>query len=131
MARSPTGFIPTQDQGYMLVNAQLPDAASVQRTREVMARIDQIARGIPGVGHTVGVSGQSFLLGTNGSNLGSMFVVLEPFDERRSHDRYDALIAQKIQRRCAQEIEGAVVSVFRAPPVRGLANAGGFQLQTE
>src|SRR3954453_9188742 len=128
MARSPTGFIPTQDQGYMLVNAQLPDAASVQRTREVMARIDQIARGIPGIGHTVGVSGQSFLLGTNGSNLGSMFVVLEPFDQRQAPDRYDAVIAQTIQAQCAREIEDAVVGAFRAPPVRGLANAGGFQL---
>jgi multidrug efflux pump len=131
MARAPTGFIPTQDQGYLLVNAQLPDASSVQRTREVMLQIDQIARSVPGVGHTVGVSGQSFLLGTNGSNLGSMFVVLDPFDERRTPATYDAAIAAEIQRRCAQQIEEAVVSVFRAPPIRGLANAGGFKLQVE
>src|SRR5262249_17738222 len=129
--RSPTGFIPTQDQGYLLVNAQLPDAASVQRTREVMLRIDEIARSIPGVAHTVGVSGQSFLLGTNGSNLGSMFVVLEPFDQRRSPDEYDAVIAQKIQQESRRQIEEAIVGVFRAPPVRGLANAGGFKLQVE
>src|SRR5205807_5514012 len=123
MMKSPTGFIPTQDQGYLLLNAQLPDAASVQRTRDVMARADRIVRGVPGVAHTVGVSGQSFLLGTNGSNLGSMFVVLDPFDERRAPDRYDAVIVQEIQRRCNREIEDAVVSAFRAPPVRGLANA--------
>src|SRR5581483_1794981 len=84
-----------------------------------------------GVAHTVGVSGTSFLLGSNGSNLGSMFVVLDPFDERGAPDRYDAAIAQKLQGQCAREIEDAVVGVFRAPPVRGLANAGGFQLQTE
>ncbi len=131
LAWAPTGFIPTQDQGYLLVNAQLPDSASVQRTREVMQRIDQIARGIPGVAHTVGVSGTSFLLGSNGSNLGSMFVVLDPFDERQTRDRYDAVIAQKLQRACTGQIEDAVIGVFRAPPVRGLANAGGFQLQTE
>ncbi len=129
--RAPTGFIPTQDQGYLLVNVQLPDSASVQRTREVMLRIDQIARNAPGVAHTVGVSGQSFLLGSNGSNLGSMFVVLDPFDHRQTHDLYDATIAQKLQQQCAREIEDAVVGVFRAPPVRGLANAGGFQLQVE
>src|SRR5439155_3184620 len=98
---------------------------------EVMARIDQIARGIPGVGHTVGVSGQSFLLGTNGSNLGSMFVVLDSFEERQTRDRYDAVIAEKLQAECAREIEDAVVSVFRSPPIRGLANAGGFKLQVE
>jgi multidrug efflux pump subunit AcrB len=130
MARAPTGFLPTQDQGYPLISAQLPDAASVQRTREVMARIDEIARSTPGVAHTVGVSGQSFLLGTNGSNLGSMFVVLEPFDKRQTADKYDAAIAQKIQQQCAKEIE-AIVGVFRSPPIRGLANAGGFKLQIE
>jgi multidrug efflux pump len=131
LARAPVGFIPTQDQGYLLVKAQLPDAASVQRTREVMLKIDQIVRNIPGVAHTVGIAGQSFLLGTNGSNLGSMFIVLAPFEQRRTPDTYDATIAQKIQEQCRQEIEQAIVSVFRAPPVRGLANAGGFKLQVE
>jgi multidrug efflux pump len=130
-SRAPTGFIPTQDQGYLLVSAQLPDSASVQRTEAVMMRIDRIARSIPGVAHTVGVSGTSFLLGSNGSNLGSMFVVLKPFDQRRSPAEYDAAIAVKLRSECAQQIEDAVVAVFRAPPVRGLANAGGFQLQTE
>ncbi len=128
---APKGFVPTQDQGYLLVNAQLPDSASVQRTEAIMQKIAKIAKEVPGVAHTVSISGTSFLLATNGSNLGSMFVVLDPFDERTSHDRYDETIARKIQARCAQEIEGANVGVFRAPPVRGLGNAGGFQLQTE
>ena len=61
VASTPTGFIPTQDQGYLLVNVQLPDSASVQRTDAILAQIDQIARDIPGVAHTVGVSGHSFL----------------------------------------------------------------------
>jgi multidrug efflux pump len=129
--RSPTGFIPEQDQGYLLVNVQLPDSASLQRTQEVMSRVDRIARDTPGVAHTVAVSGQSFLLGTNGSNLGSMFVVLAPFDERRSRDKYDETIAGKIQARCLKEVDDAVVGVFRSPPIRGLGNAGGFKLQVE
>jgi multidrug efflux pump len=128
---APKGFIPTQDQGYLLVNVQLPDSASVQRTEAIMQKIGKIAREIPGVAHTVSISGTSFLLSANGSNLGSMFVVMEPFDERKSHDRYDETIAQTLQRRCAQEVEGAVVLAFRAPPVSGLGNAGGFQFQTE
>jgi multidrug efflux pump len=128
---APTGFIPEQDQGYLLVNVQLPDSASVQRTRAIMTQIDRIARGTPGVAHTVAVSGQSFLLGTNGSNLGSMFVVLDPFPQRETPERYDAVIARKIQGACAQKVKGALVSFFRAPPIRGLANAGGFQLQVE
>jgi multidrug efflux pump len=131
VAKSPTGFIPTQDQGYLLVNVQLPDSASVQRTQEVMHQIDEIARTVPGVAHTVAISGQSFLQSTNGSNLGSMFVVLEPYDERKTKDKYDDTIAVDIQRQCAQTIEGAIIGVFRAPPIHGLGNAGGFKLQTE
>ena len=131
MSHAPTGFIPTQDQGYLLVNVQLPDAASVQRTDEVMTKIERIAHKIPGVAHTVGVAGESFLLSTNGSNLGSMFVVLDPFDQRRESARYDAVIAQQIQQQAAAQIQEAVIGVFRAPPIRGLGNAGGFKLQTE
>ncbi len=79
--------------------------------------MDEIARKIPGVGHTVGVSGQSFVLGTQGSNLGSMFVVLEPFEKRRSaSSRYDAAIIKKIQQECAKQIEGAIVTIFRSRP---------------
>jgi multidrug efflux pump len=130
MASAPTGFIPTQDQGYLLVNVQLPDSASVQRTDAILARIDQIARRVDGVAHTVGVSGESFLTTTNAPNLGTMFVGLKPFEER-TRAEYDAVIAAKIQQQCNQEIEGAIVSVFRAPPIQGLGNAGGFKLQTE
>jgi multidrug efflux pump len=130
VASAPTGFIPTQDQGYLLVNVQLPDSASVQRTDAILDRIDQIARRIPGVDHTVGVSGISFLTTTNGSNLGTMFVSLKPFEARTAAE-YDEVIAAKIQQQCNQEIEGAYIGVFRAPPIQGLGNAGGFKLQTE
>lgn len=151
MSSAPTGFIPTQDQGYLLVNVQLPDSASVQRTNQVMSKLERIAlgddtglykgpppragekryEGIPGVDHTVSVAGQSFLLNANGSNFGSTFIVLKPFDERREHDRYDEVIAAKVTRLVATEIEGAIISVFRAPPIQGLGNAGGFKFQTE
>jgi multidrug efflux pump len=83
------------------------------------------------VAHTVSVSGQSFLQGTNGSNLASMFVILKPFDQRRTHAEYDAAIAATIQEQVARKVEGALVGVFRAPPIHGLGNAGGFKLQTE
>jgi multidrug efflux pump len=130
VASAPTGFIPTQDQGYLVVNVQLPDSASVQRTEAVLARIDQIARGVPGVAHTVGVSGESFITTTNAPNLGTMFIGLKPF-EQRTRAEYDAVIAAKVQQQCNQEIDGAFISIFRAPPIQGLGNAGGFKLQTE
>ena len=131
VATVPKGFIPTQDQGYLLINVQLPDSASLQRTEAVLAQVDQIARDTPGVAHTVGIGGMSFVLGTAGSNLGSMFVVLDPWDQRHGREQYDAAITQKIQMRCGREVKDAIVSVFRPPPLRGLGNAGGFQLQVE
>ncbi len=82
MAHASTGFLPEQDQGYLLASVQLPDSASSQRTEAVMKKMDEIARHTPGVAHTVGVSGESFVLGTMGSNLGSMFVILDPFERR-------------------------------------------------
>ena len=77
--RTPTGFIPQQDKGYLLLNVQLPDSASVERTQRVMARIEALARETPGVEHTVGVSGQSLILNANAPNLGSMYVMLKEF----------------------------------------------------
>jgi multidrug efflux pump len=128
----PTGFIPSQDKGYLLVNVQLPDSAGVQRTQDVMAKIDGLVRHAPGVKHTVTVSGQSFLLSVNGSNFGSMFVILDEFDKRR-HDPslYSDRIAQRLRREFYQQIQEAVVAVFGAPPVDGLGTAGGFKLMVE
>ena len=141
MGHAPTGFIPEQDQGYLLVNVQLPDSASLERTQQVMGVVDKIALGdpddkqnypgIPGVDHTLSVSGQSILLSANGSNFGSTFVILKPFDKRHSHEEYDAVIAEKLRRKFGQQIDDAVITVFRAPPIQGLGNAGGFQLQVE
>jgi multidrug efflux pump len=141
MGHAQTGFIPEQDQGYLLVNVMLPDSASLQRTQEVMHKLDVLALGgelngkhfdpIPGVDHTLSVAGQSMLLSANGSNWGSTFVILAPFSKRHSHEEYDAVVAEKLRKLCNQEIDDAVTGVFRAPPIQGLGNAGGFQLQVE
>jgi multidrug efflux pump subunit AcrB len=80
---TPTGFVPQQDKGYLLLNVQLPDSASTERTQRIMARIETLARQTPGVAHTVGVSGQSLLLNANAPNLGSLYVMLEEFHKRR------------------------------------------------
>ena len=84
--RVPTGFVPQQDKGYLLLNVQLPDSASVERTQKVMAHIETMARDTPGVAHTVGISGQSLILNANAPNLGSMYVMLKEFAERRGPD---------------------------------------------
>ena len=127
----PIGFIPDQDQGYLFVAVQLPDAASLERTDHTMARVDQIVHDTEGVAHTIRISGISFILGANGSHLGTMFVVLEAFRgaprarPERQRDRRQAPGAAR------REVEEAVAKVFPPPPVRGLAAAGGFRVMVE
>ena len=98
---TPTGFVPQQDKGYLLLNVQLPDSASVERTARAMARIETLARETPGVAHTVGVSGQSLILNANAPNLGSLYVLLEPFEQRRGHHLSADAIADEIRERCS------------------------------
>ena len=129
--RTPTGFIPQQDKGYLLLNVQLPDSASVERTGRVMARIENIARQMPGVAHTVGVSGQSLILNANAPNLGSMYILLKPFEERHDPTFSADAIAATLQRRCQEEIRGGIVTAFGVPPIDGLGTTGGFKLIVE
>lgn len=151
MTTVPSGFIPSQDKGYLLVDVRLPDAASLERTQEVMRRIDRLALGeastdeaatthdghggnshrsggIPGVGHTIAVSGQSFVLGAVGSNYGSMFVVLDEFHDRGTFETHAAVIAARLRKECLLQEQDAVVTVFGPPAVDGLGSAGGFKL---
>ncbi len=130
-SRAPTGFVPQQDKGYLLLNVQLPDSASVERTERMMARIEALARDTPGVAHTVGVSGQSLILSANAPNLGSMYVILKEFSQRRGASLSIDTIADELRDRCRREVRGAVVSVFGAPPIDGLGTTGGFKLIVE
>ncbi len=128
---APTGFIPQQDKGYLLLNVQLPDSAAVERTQRVMATIEKLALSTPGVKHTVGVSGQSLLLNANAPNLGSMYVMLEEFSHRRGPELTADAIAAELKERCQREVRAAIVSVFGAPPIDGLGTTGGFKLIIE
>ncbi len=129
--RAPTGFIPQQDKGYLILNVQLPDSASVQRTEKIMARIEAMAHDTPGVANTVGISGQSLIAGANAPNLGSMYVMLKDFSQRRDAKLSADAISAALLDRCRREVEGAVVSAFEAPPIDGLGTTGGFKLIVE
>jgi multidrug efflux pump subunit AcrB len=129
--RTPTGFIPQQDKGYLLVNVQLPDSASLQRSKDVMADLERVAQGTPGVAHTVAIGGQSVLLNANAPNFGSMFVMLKPFEERRAHDLSGDAIAARLQADLQAGVREGMVQVFGAPPVEGLGTAGGFKIVIE
>jgi multidrug efflux pump len=96
-----------------------------------MAHIEAVARDTPGVEHTVAVAGRSLILSANAPNLGSMYVMLQPFEQRRSADLSADAIAADLQERCRREVRGAVVSAFGAPPIEGLGTTGGFRLIVE
>jgi multidrug efflux pump len=128
---TPAGFIPPQDKGYLLVNVVLPDASSLGRMEEQMRRLDEVARKTPGVKHTVSVSGQSVLLGTNAPNFGTLYIMLDDFPNRHSHDLHADAIAAKLQQELTSGVAGAEITVLGAPPVDGLGNAGGFKLIVE
>jgi multidrug efflux pump len=78
----PIGFIPEQDKGYLVLNAQLPDGAALDRTDKVVRKMSKLAREVPGVAHTIDLPGYSAVLGTNISNVGGMFVILDEFEKR-------------------------------------------------
>ena len=128
---TPTGFIPPQDKGYLLANVQLIDAASVQRTARAIQRICKIAEETEGVDHTVGIAGQSLLIGANAPNLGSVNIILKPFEERIKKGLTSDYISAKITQRCRKEIPSAMVNLFGPPPVDGLGTAGGFKMMIE
>jgi len=129
--KAPAGFIPMQDKGYLLVNVQLPDAASLQRTEGVMKRIEELSRQTPGVRHTVAVAGQSILLGANAPNFGALYVMLDDFHQRVAAGLSGDEIAHRLQQTLQDEIKDGLVGVFGAPPVDGLGTAGGFKIVIE
>jgi hydrophobe/amphiphile efflux-1 (HAE1) family protein len=126
----PRGFAPTEDQGYLLVNVQLPDAASLERTDAVVRRIERMILDTPGVETVVAIGGRSFITGVNGPNVASLFPRLTPWSARESADLHaDAILAGLRARLGA--IQEAVVIVFPPPPIRGISAGGGFQLQVQ
>jgi multidrug efflux pump subunit AcrB len=127
-SRAPTGFIPQQDKGYLILNVQLPDSASLERTERIMARIETLAHDVPGVENTVGVSGQSLILNANAPNLGSLYVMFADFSKRHGPALSADGIAAALTERCRREIRAAVVTAFGAPPIDGLGTTGGYKI---
>ena len=128
---TPAGFIPEQDKGYLIVNAQLPDSASLGRTEELMKKIEAISSKTPGVLHTVSLTGQSLLLGANAPNFGSMFIMLDKFENRRSSHLGSVAIGKFLEEEFQREIPEGLINVLGAPPLDGLGTAGGFKIMIE
>jgi len=126
----PAGFIPAQDKQYLVGFAQLPDAASLDRTEAVIRQMSDIALHHPGVESAVAFPGLSINGFTNSPNSGIVFVTLKPFDQRRDASQSGFAIAGQLNARFSA-IPGAFIAVFPPPPVIGLGTIGGFKLQIQ
>ena len=128
--RTPTGFLPQEDQGAFFVNVQLPDAASVNRTREVVQRVEGILHSMPQISNVLSIVGFSLLDGGAQSNSAFLVARMKPFSDRRATaDKADALIGHVFG--AAQGIKSAVVFPFNLPPIIGLSTSGGFEYQLQ
>ncbi len=130
LATLPTSFLPVEDQGYVIVGVQLPDGASLARTRDVTARVENIALKTPGVEHAISIGGSS-VLDNSGTlaNAGIVYVVLDDWKERGSGQDLRSIV-NHLQHQVGA-IKGAVAYVLVPPPIQGLGNSGGFQMQVE
>ncbi|WP_313705545.1 efflux RND transporter permease subunit [Massilia sp.] len=126
----PPGFVPQQDKAYLIGFAQLPDAASLDRTDAVIRRMSAIAGEIPGVESSVAFPGLSINGFTNAPNAGIVFTTLKPFNERKGREQSAEAIALEINKRMGA-VEDAFVMVLPPPPVNGLGTTGGFKMMLE
>ena len=129
-SRLPSGFVPTQDKRYLVAFAQLPDAATLDRTTEVVRKMAEIGLKQPGIAGAVQFPGLSINGFVNASNAGIIFFALTPFEERQTKELYGPAIAGALNRKFAS-IQDAFVAVFPPPPVMGLGTVGGFKMEIE
>lgn len=126
----PGGFVPGQDKQYLVGFAQLPDAATLDRTEDVIRQMSEIALKHPGIQSAIAFPGLSINGFTNSSNAGIVFVTLKPFEERKDKSLGGAAIAMQLNQQFAG-IQEAFIAMFPPPPVQGLGTIGGFKLQIE
>ena len=126
----PPGFVPQQDKAYLIGFAQLPDAASLDRTDAVIRKMSSIAAEIPGVESSIAFPGLSINGFTNAPNSGIAFFSLKPFNERKGKAQSAEGIAAEINKRMGA-VEDAFVMVLPPPPVNGLGTTGGFKMMLE
>jgi multidrug efflux pump len=129
-SRVPTGFVPTQDKGYLVSLAQLPNGATLDRTEDVIRRMSDIALKHPGVQNAVAFPGLSINGFTNSPNSGIVFATLKPSEERRSPELSANAIAADLNKQYAS-IQEAFIAIFPPPPVQGLGTVAGFKLYIE
>jgi HAE1 family hydrophobic/amphiphilic exporter-1 len=125
--RLPSGFLPQEDQGYLFVAMQLPDAASLQRTDAAVQKVSKALLETPGIGGVVGVDGFSLLTQTQSTNTAFFFVSLKPWDKRKSRAEHIEAIQASVQQKLAGVSEGLAFS-FPPPAIPGIGTSGGVTM---
>ncbi|MEO2045111.1 MAG: multidrug efflux RND transporter permease subunit [Pirellulales bacterium] len=126
----PGGFLPNEDQGYVIVNAQLPDGATLERSQQVTDEITKIARETPGVADVIGIAGYAALDSLATTNASTLFVVLKPWEQRPDPSEHAFAIVRSLQEKF-NKIQQAICLAFPPPPITGLGQAGGFEFQLQ
>jgi multidrug efflux pump len=126
----PSGFIPAQDKGYLVVAVQLPDSSSLERTDAIVDRISQILTKTPGIKASIDISGLSVISLSASPNSGTIFVILDDFQERTPKGLTGDVIAADVRLRLMGIQEG-FVGVFSPPPVNGMGVVGGFKMELQ
>ncbi|HEV2099020.1 MAG TPA: multidrug efflux RND transporter permease subunit [Stellaceae bacterium] len=128
--RTPTGFLPEEDQGAFFISVQLPDGASVARTSDAVQKVEAVLKAMPQVHNVFAIIGFSIIDGVNEPNTGFIVPTLNPFADRRgAANSAQALIARLFKE--GQEIRTATIIPFNLPPIIGLSTTGGFEYQLE
>jgi hydrophobic/amphiphilic exporter-1 (mainly G- bacteria), HAE1 family len=127
----PGGFVPEEDQGYILVNALLPDASSLERTDAVMKKAEAIMAKNEAIEGFNTISGYSLLTGAYSSNMGFFFVQLKPWEERQKAEEHSRGVVNALNRAFAQEIPEAGVIAFGPPAIPGLGTGAGFTMELQ
>jgi HAE1 family hydrophobic/amphiphilic exporter-1 len=125
-----SGFIPDEDLGYAIIGTQLPDGASLQRTKEVYKQIDKIVMSEPGIRYYNGVAGYSFFTRTAAPYLGTGFIAFEPWDDRKGPAMTSAAIVAKLNKKFAA-ISDARVFAVGPPAIPGISAQGGFSMMIQ
>ncbi|MEO8799769.1 MAG: efflux RND transporter permease subunit, partial [Polyangiaceae bacterium] len=128
--KMPSGFIPDEDQGYAVIGTQLPDGASLQRTKEVYKQIDAIIADEPDVQYYNGIAGYSFFTRTAASYLGTGFVAFKPWDERKGSEHTSDAILKRLNVKLAG-ITGGKVFAVGPPAIPGISAQGGFSMMLQ
>src|SRR4249919_742089 len=127
----PGGFVPEEDQGFILVNAQLPDAASLERTDAAMKKVEAILAKNEAIDGFNTISGYSLVTSAYSSNMGFFFVQLKPWEERKTEEEHANGVVAALNKAFAQQIPDAGVIAFGPPSIPGLGTGAGFTMQLQ